>query len=145
MKADVLRRNVLSLESISPIVIVCDTYLPETSMHPSKFLLHGHELSISAYKSIRNTISIDHESTTCYPVGLKCGWWCWQQPLLSDENWKKNWNCLKVSLLFPWQTTENLLSLVLPSLEGQTASWCLFSSQDRKQETRDSALRWTSA
>lgn len=64
MKADVLRRNILSSESISPIVIVCDTYLPETSMHPSKFFLRGHELSISAYKSIRNTISIDHESAT---------------------------------------------------------------------------------
>lgn len=59
--------------------------------------------------------------------------------------WWKNGRCLKLSPLFPWQTTENLLILLLLSLEGQTASWCFFSSQERKQETKDSALCWTSA
>lgn len=53
--------------------------------------------------------------------------------------------CLKLSPLFPWQTIENLLILLLLSLEGQTASWCFFSSQERKQETKDSTLCWTSA
>lgn len=41
--------------------------------------------------------------------------------------------CLKVSPLFPWQTTENLLGLLPPSLKGQTASQCLFSP---KRENR---------
>lgn len=35
------------------------------------------------------------------------------------------------------KTTENLLSPLLPVLEGQPASWCLFSSQVGKQETTE--------
>lgn len=34
MKADVLKRYILSLNSISPITNVCDPHLPEISMHP---------------------------------------------------------------------------------------------------------------
>lgn len=54
--------------------------------------------------------------------------------------WKVG-GCLMVSPFLPCQakpkTTDNLLTPLVPSLEGQPASWCLFSSQVRKEKTTE--------